>query len=1496
MHKRLHKVLSLAMAGLLFITSTFANVNQAYAAESVKNGDVYETTYAIAELGTPGGYQYTSETTDEGTAFTFSAQYAEVKYAIPEDVVKAGLKGYKVSVSATENLALKIYSAAGQAAVSYWADSVSLEDAVVPTEIGFMNCAEEEKTFTFSSITFVTERELGVEAPVTEPIDEPVNPVEPVEPVTPVEELTDLVFNENLIFAGRWDNVPTESNVLTFGAQYNEFVFDLGKTLSAAQVESVIVAVSEQGNDVALKLYDADMNEKFVNYHNSGSAEYTLAPDYDGDVRFVGVMSMAEGEEAYPYSVTVDSITVKVNGAAQPVEPVEPAKEGLDEYTELSLYDRWSNTPAESNVLSFDGQYQEYVFDLGKVYNAEEVDYVATAVSDQGNNICIKFYDSGMNEMQPNYSNNGKSEYSIAPTYEGDLKYIGIMSMAAAGDGVYPYRVTVDKITVKYTPIVYEETQLYTAENLVFTERWEGAAVEGNTLTFEKEWNEYWFALTKPVKADKIKSLKINVKDQGLTVAFKLYDATGKELQAFYGQSGKTTYSLAYAGDEEITNIAVMSMNGQDDVFPASITIESVEIVIDTTPETEPPVEKGVEYDIVNLRDEMTSVLGEDFIVGCAISSAEFADSMEMELVTKHFNGVTLGNELKPDSMLKQNAERVMVELNGEEILFPVLNFSTPDRYLDFFVDWNNEHPDKKIRIRGHVLVWHSQTPDFFFREDYDTSKGYVTPEVMNKRLEAYIRAVCAHYTAEGSKYKELFYGWDVVNEAISDNSGTYRNQNENSTWWRVYGSPEFINNAFVYANKYMPADIALFYNDYNAYQPNKSKGIINLVKNVQATPGSRIDGVGMQAHYFCEDTNPTMEAVKKAAKAYGELVDQVQFTEIDFKGSTGPKDEQLAKRYKDLYDTVRRLIAEGTNVTGFTIWGVVDKHSWLQTANGAGGGASGNSRQYPLLFDNNYKAKPAFYALCNAGELEPEIRNVAMVQLVNGDFSCGETYSLKDDVATFVPMWDAEGVHVKVSVADATVDDTDAVTVYVSDGSIHSVTVARADATATDNGYEAIVNVAASADAIVNNKIKLDVVVTDGTEKVSYNDTTFNQAESDKYYAAVVTKPLQAIEKGSVVIDGVADDEAWLKVESIPLTINLGADVTATAKLLWDEEYLYVLMNVADDVLNKDASQAHEQDSIEVFIDENNAKSGSYQEDDKQYRINYLNERSFNGTKCVDANVLSEAVLTEEGYMVEAAFKWTDIEAKAGTQIGLELQVNDANANGRRSGTLSWADKSGNGWSSTEVFGTAVLVKSAPTELKIVKQPQSIIAPKYGKAIDITVKAQGDGLTYSWYYKSANGDGKFHKAGQYTDTFHITSQASTDNLEAYCVIKDAYGNKVTTEVATVIPGKVSVTRWTGYYMYGKVGYRAYFKAEGAANDIVEGNLEYSSDNVSYCWYIKYTDENGGDGKFHKAGCTENIFSRRLSDRLDGAEVFCRISDNYGNKADTKVTTIRIMK
>ena len=1010
---------------------------------------------------------------------------------------------------------------------------------------------------------------------------------------------------------------------------------------------------------------------------------------------------------------------------------VAPAKEN-----NLVFADRWNSSATCSGVLTFDRQYQEFVYDLGQTYDTAAVKAVTLKVSDQQNNVCIKYYDEGMNELAHFYNNTGSNEYTHAPGYEGNIRFIGVMSMPEGAEN-YPYGITIDEVVVdaeEVAPVVNEETLVFEGENLKFTERWDGAAVEGRTLEYDKEWREYFISLGQEIPGENIKSIKFTFAEATKSLCFKVYGA-GTELTQVYGQNGRAVYSYTPATTDKVDEIAIMAMNDQE--YPFKVTVEKIEVVVDTTPESEKP-EAGVEYDIVDLREPVAALMGDDFIIGTAASYDEFRDVNDMELVFKHFNGVTLGNELKPDAMLKKGAEIIKVELNGEEIDFPKLDFTTPESRLDLFVDWNNEHPEKQIKIRGHVLVWHSQTPDFFFHEDYDTSKPYVTPDVMNKRLEVYIREVAHHFTAEGSKYAGMFYGWDVVNEAVSDGTGTYRNANENSTWWRVYQSPEFINNAFVYANRYMPADVALFYNDYNDTTPNKVTGICQLIENVKATPGARIDGMGMQAHYQVASNSPSMEQFKTAAHRYAELVDQIQVTELDFKGSTGPKDENLAARYKAVYDTIRRLRAEGVNFTGMTIWGVTDKHSWLQTSNSVGGSADGRTRQYPLLFDDYYKAKNAFWAIAEAGELEPEIKNVTLIQNAGDDFSAGESYKFGNDdtSVTFVPMWSEGEIDVQVTVVDSTVDDADAFVIYTDDGTgIKSTTVARSEAAETQTvaGYTAVAKVAVDAQALETNKVKLDVVAVNGETKVAFGDTTLKQEESSKYFAETVIKPLLSVKKGSVAVDGDASDAAWASVKELPLSINIGANVEATAKTLWDDEKLYVLVNVKDGVLNKDSADAWQQDSLEVFIDENNAKSSSYQADDKQYRINYVNEHSFNGTKCVEENIESAAVVTNDGYVIEAAFKWTDITPEVGTKIGFELQINDADASGKRSGTLSWADKTGNGYASPEVFGTVLLVEGEevvepgiPTPETPVKEAE--LVTKYGATY--LIAADGEKLT----------------------------------------------------------------------------------------------------------------------------------------------------------------------
>lgn len=821
-----------------------------------------------------------------------------------------------------------------------------------------------------------------------------------------------------------------------------------------------------------------------------------------------------------------------------------------------------------------------------------------------------------------------------------------------------------------------------------------------------------------------------------------------------------------------------------------------------------------IEKDIPDWKTSVTGSLGTGSIAGTAIMSSEITDDTLMALVEKHFNAVTFGNELKPDALfnyqLDSSIKTEKINFNDSELEVPVVNekgdnldFSRADAMADKILEWNNAHLDQKIRIRGHVLVWHSQTPEWFFHENYDITKPYVNKETMNRRLEWFISSVFDHYFGEAAngKYDGLFYGWDVVNEAVIGN--TYRTDKvsaaeslseirhgNNSSWWHVYESNEFIINAFKYANKYAPKDVELYYNDFGETDNTKCEGIVKLIKDVKSADGTRLDAFGMQAHYNVDGFSAAQ--FKSVAKKYAQAAGKVQLTELDFKasstydGTAATKESEYTKMaycHKNLYEAIKALKKEGTNVSGLTVWGVIEPNSWLHSQSNVGGGANG-SAQCPLLFDGNYKAKPAYWAYVDASKLQPAIQKVTITEAKDGNIA-GETYTIDQGEvqAEFIPVWDAEGLTVQVKVKDTTVNDADAVTVYVdpknsaSDITPHKVTVARTDAAAIAGGYQATVKVSMK-NLKVAQQISLDVVVNNDGTTGSFNDLTGNQESSSKYYAVATMKPgIEKIPYGTISVDADAD-AAWGNAVNIPLTINKGSEASANAKVLWDDDNLYVYATVNDAVLDKTGAQTHEQDSLEVFIDEDNGKTASYGEDDKQYRINYNNEQSFNGKKCLAENVKSATKTIDGGYVVESAFKWTDIKPANGTKIGLELQINDAKG-GKRIGTLSWYDETGMGWSGSNVYGTVELtgktgsngggssVNPGTSDTKPDVKPD-------GKQ-DTTIETKPDGSTVE------------------TSKVEITVSGDKKAESSVTITKDAQGN-VTGANATVSGSKGTLT------------------------------------------------------------------------------------------------------
>lgn len=1032
---------------------------------------------------------------------------------------------------------------------------------------------------------------------------------------------------------------------LTFANQYDQVKWKVPETIALSDVKSVTFHVADQIGSVTLKVYNGGDDAEGANtqYGLTGNKEYTIEPSGEGIVDAVGLMTTDDTGSGSKVSLISVTFELKEGSGSQNTYGDNIIKDG--DFKSDNAADSWNASAGKSTITV--GTEKNEIGDSGlKTYGVINRDPATASSGDCFSQDITNAVERG-EEYQYSFWAKLSDDYKDAPEEQRNVDFAPFY--VAGGEATYLGSYSTGVLSGEVT----------------------------KTLT-AGEWTKFSGTFNVPKTADQI---VIRIIEQGTD----------------YGQ-GKCVKG-AYC----VTGVSMKKI---------------------TKPKPE------IEKDIPDWKTSVTESLGNDSIAGTAIMSSEISDDTLMELVEKHFNAVTLGNELKPDALFNyqigQSVDCKTITFKGTELKVPVVNdknenldFSRADAMLEKILEWNNANPKNKIRVRGHVLVWHSQTPEWFFHEDYDVAKPYVDKETMNRRLEWFISSVFDHYfgKAANGKYDGLFYGWDVVNEAVNGN--TYRDDKvipdesdtstsdtrhgSNSMWWRVYQSNEFIINAFKYANQYAPRDVELYYNDYGETDNTKCEGIVKLINDVKSVKEARLDAFGMQAHYNVDGFSAAQ--FKSVAKKYAQAAGKVQLTELDFKasstydGTAATKESEYTKMaycHKNLYEAIKALKTEGTIVSGLTVWGVIEPNSWLHSQSNVGGGANG-SAQCPLLFDGNYKAKPAYWAYVDASQLKPAIQKVTITEAKDGNIA-GETYTIDQGAvqAEFIPVWDKDGLTVQVKVKDTTANNADAVTVYVdpdnsaSDIKPDKVTVARTAAAEIAGGYQATVKVPME-NLKVAQQIGLDVVVNNDGKTESFNDLTGNQESSSKYYAVATMKPgIEKIPYGTISVDADAD-AAWDNAVNIPLTINKDSEASANAKVLWDDDNLYVYATVKDAVLDKTGAQTHEQDSLEVFIDEDNGKTASYGEDDKQYRINYNNEQSFNGKKCLAENVKSATKTIVGGYVVEAAFKWTDIRPANGTKIGLDLQINDAKG-GKRTGTLSWYDETGMGWSGSNVYGTVEL------------------------------------------------------------------------------------------------------------------------------------------------------------------------------------------------------------
>ena len=321
------------------------------------------------------------------------------------------------------------------------------------------------------------------------------------------------------------------------------------------------------------------------------------------------------------------------------------------------------------------------------------------------------------------------------------------------------------------------------------------------------------------------------------------------------------------------------------------------------------------------------------FSVGVAVGKRNL-NGEEAVLIKRHFNSITAENDMKME---------MLQPIEGK------FNWATSDSILNFAIKNN-------IKVRGHNLCWHEQAPAWFFvgKDGKEVSKT-----VLLQRLKTHIDTVVG-------RYKGKIYAWDVVNEAIDDDSTKYL---RNSKWYQICGE-DFIIKAFEYAHAADP-NAKLYYNDYNTERPEKRERIYKLLKSLK-DKGVPIDGVGLQAHWSIEET--TEKELVTAIERYSSLGLNIQFTELDISIYPWEKNKRAKRpgesdaytpelearqieKYKMVFDVFRRYKNVITNIT---FWNISDRRTWLDSYPVEG------RKNYPLLFDTQLKPKKAYWEVVN--------------------------------------------------------------------------------------------------------------------------------------------------------------------------------------------------------------------------------------------------------------------------------------------------------------------------------------------------------------------------------------------------------------------------------------------------------------------------------------------------------------------------------------------------
>lgn len=194
---------------------------------------------------------------------------------------------------------------------------------------------------------------------------------------------------------------------------------------------------------------------------------------------------------------------------------------------------------------------------------------------------------------------------------------------------------------------------------------------------------------------------------------------------------------------------------------------------------------------------------------------------------------------------------------------------------------------------------------------------------------------------------------------------------------------------------------------------------------------------------------------------------------------------------------------------------------------------------------------------------------------------------------------------------------------------------------------------------------------------------------------------------------------------------------------------------------------------------------------------------------------------------------------------------------------------------SGAKITSNTITFNSVDT-LKIIKQPDNVVVKSDGTAKTAVKISGGSGVKYRWYVKNV-GSKSFSKSTANKSVYSVKMKKSVNGCQVYCVITDSCGQKVVSATATlnmaepIIIKKQPVDTWQ---VGGKI-------AKISVTAVGEGELKYR-------WYLKNAD----DSSFRKSSVTSSTYSIKMSEKVDGRQLYCVITDSYGQKITTKTVKL----